>query len=60
MIRIDTVNNADIIQQRLTLLYLFQFGVSFQNLDGQHFGIIFAIGPIELNFTVRLWNGTQK
>ena len=60
MIRIDTVNNADIIQQRLTLLYLFQFGVSFQNLDGQHFGIIFAIGPLELNFTLRLWNGTQE
>ncbi len=60
MIRLDTVNNSDIIMQRITLLYLLQIGVSFQDLDGQHFGLIFAIGPIELNFTIRLWNGTQK
>ncbi len=60
MIRIDTINDSHIIEQRLTLLYLFQIGVSFQDLGGQHFGIIFALGPIELNFTVRLWNGTQK
>ena len=46
--------------QRITLLYLFQFGVSFQEEEGQHFCIIFAVGPIELNFTLRLWNGTQK
>jgi hypothetical protein len=60
MIRVDTVNNEQIIMQKVTFLYLFSFGVSFQNLDGQHFGIIFGLGPIELNFTVRLWNGTSE
>lgn len=60
MIQLHTVNNEDIMMQRITLLYVFSFGVSFQRLDGEHFGLIFAIGPLELNFTVRLWNGTQK
>ena len=60
MIRLDTVNNSNIIMQRITFLYLFQIGVSFQEEEGQHFCIIFAVGPIELNFTMRLWNGTQK
>ncbi len=60
MIRINTVNNEQIIMKKITFLYLFHFGVSFQEVDGQHFGLIFGIGPIELNFTVRLWNGTSK
>jgi len=60
MIKISTVNNEQIIMQKITFLYLFHLGVSFQEVDGQHFGIIFGIGPIELNFTVRLWNGTSK
>jgi|DEB0MinimDraft_10_1074344.scaffolds.fasta_scaffold393323_2 hypothetical protein len=60
MIRIDTIQQDDLIMQQLTLLYLLKIGVSVQVNEGQHFGLNFGIGPLELSFVVRLWNGTQK
>jgi hypothetical protein len=60
MIKIDTVNNDTSMIQEIVLLYVFKFGVSYQKNKGEHFGIHFGIGPMELNFTVRLWNGTSK
>jgi len=56
MININTVNNEHIMMQKITLLWLFHIGASYQSLDGQHFGVLFGIGPIEFSFTVRLWN----
>lgn len=60
MIRIDTVNSDTALIQELVLLYIFKFGVSFQRDKGEHFGFHFGIGPVELHFNLRLWNGTQK
>ena len=56
MIEIRTTDNEHIMMQKMTLLWIFHIGVSYQNLEGQHFGFMFGIGPIELSFTVRLWN----
>lgn len=56
MIEIRTTDNEHIMMQKITLLWIFHIGVSYQNLEGQHFGLMFGIGPIELSFTVRLWN----
>ena len=56
MIEIRTTDNEHIMMQKMTLLWIFHIGVSYQNLEGQHFGCMFGIGPIELSFTVRLWN----
>jgi hypothetical protein len=60
MIRIDTVKNDASMIQEIVLLYFFKFGVSYQKDKGEHFGIHFGIGPIELHFNLRLWNGTSK
>ena len=60
MIKLRTVNNDNIIMQEIVLLYLLVFGVSFTRERGEHFSFNFGIGPIELQFTLRLWNGTQK
>lgn len=60
MIKLRTVNNDNVIMQEIVLLYLFVFGVSFARERGEHFSFNFGIGPIELQFTLRLWNGTQK
>jgi hypothetical protein len=58
MIRVDTINQEDIIMYQLTLLYMFKFGVSAQINEGQHFGLNFGLGPLELSFVARLWNGS--
>jgi len=56
MINIRTVNKESIILQELILLYIIVIGVSYQKVKGEHFSFNFGIGPIELVFTLRLWN----
>ena len=56
MIDISTVNNEHILAHKLTFLWIFHFGISYQDLDGQHFGFDLGIGPVEMSFVVRLWN----
>ena len=58
LIELRTVDIKGLISQRLVLLNFFFVGVTFQNLEGSHFGIDFGIGPFELNFKVRFWNAT--
>ncbi len=60
MIKIRTVNKSDIMAQEIVFLYLFVIGVTYQKERGEHFSFNFGIGPIGLEFTLRLWNGTSK
>jgi len=56
MIELKTVELEGIISQRLYILYFIYIGVSFDEIDGQHFGLVFGIGPFELDFKIRYWS----
>lgn len=60
MIEIRTVNTDVLTMQRIIILKIFFVGVSFQGTDGQHFGFHWGVGPIEMSFVLRLWNGSQE
>jgi len=60
MIRLRTVQRPGIIIQEFVIFGIFTFGVSSQEQKGNHFGFHFGIGPLELAFQLRVWNGTPK
>ena len=60
MIHIQTINQDGVMLQKLQLLYLFYITVAHQNTNGEHFTFGFGVGPFELSFTARMWNGAQK
>ena len=60
MISLQTVDHDDTFLQKLQLLYIFYITVAVQRVNGEHFTLGFGIGPFELSFTARMWNGTHE
>ena len=56
LISIETINDENIIVQKIRLLHLFSIGVAYQATEGTHLSFNFGIGPIELDWTIRIWD----
>lgn len=54
-INIDTVQQDNIIMQKITLMQLISASVCYQDNEGTHLSFAFGIGPIEFDWTIRIW-----
>jgi hypothetical protein len=53
--KIETINMDDSILQKVTMLTIFHLSVFVSEQKGNHFSFAFGIGPIEMEWSVRLW-----
>tara|TARA_R100001129_G_C5258213_1_gene230310 strand:+ start:494 stop:685 length:192 start_codon:yes stop_codon:yes gene_type:complete len=56
LIRVETVNDENIIVQKIIFLHVLSIGVAYQNTEGTHISFNCGFGPIEFDWTIRLWN----
>ena len=57
IIAIDTYSFDDMIFQEITFLRFFGIGVMYAGKGGEHFTVTTKFGPIQLEFTLRIWKG---
>ena len=57
IIAIDTYNFEEMIFQEITFLRFFGIGVIYSGKEGEHFTVTTKFGPIQLEFTLRIWKG---
>jgi hypothetical protein len=57
IIAIDTYNFEGMIFQEITFLRFFGIGVIYSGNEGEHFTVTTKFGPIQLEFTLRIWKG---
>lgn len=55
IIRLETMEEDNHIMQKLILLSIFSIGFFVANKSGQHMTFSFGIGPIEMEWGIRLW-----
>ena len=56
LIQIRTVNEKGITMQKVILLYFIHFGVMYSNIEGEHISFNFGFGPMEFEWSIRLWH----
>ena len=53
--RIETVNKDNSMLQKLTLLSLLHIGIFVSQDNGNHLSFSIGFGPLEFEWSVRLW-----
>ena len=55
LIKVQTINKKGITMQKVVLLYFIHFGVMYSNIEGEHISFNFGFGPMEFEWSIRLW-----
>ena len=59
MFALETFHMDNVIIQQVRIFWIFTFGVSHALLDGEHFSVLLAAGPIQFDVTIRYWKHDQ-
>ena len=55
IVRLNTYKEDKIIYQKLTIMWLISLGVMHSMHDGEHYTVMVEFGPIQMDWTIRIW-----
>ena len=60
IIRISTVREEQFVAQKVIILEFIHFGVGSSRIFGDHISFNFGLGPMEMEWSLRLWHTRTK